>query len=115
MDGREFEIFIAEIFEKKGYSVYLTPSSGDFGIDVIIEDDFTRIGIQTKCYNNANVPNSAVQEAVTGMRHYKIDKAMVATNSYFQPSAKTLAEENNVILWDRERLEKEIEKYYGND
>lgn len=114
MDGRAFEIFIAELFEKKGYSVSLTPSSGDFGIDVIIEDDFTKIGIQTKCYS-ANVPNSAVQEAVTGIRHYGLDKAMVATNSYFQPSAKTLAKENNVILWDRKRLKKEIEKYYGND
>ena len=111
MDGREFERFIAELFEKKGYAVQLTPQSGDFGVDVIIRDDFIRIGIQTKCYKE-KVSNSAIQEAVTGIRHYNLDKAMVITNSYFQPAALTLAKENNVILWDRNKLKHEIDKYF---
>lgn len=109
MSGREFEEFIAEYFEKKGYKVTLTPSSGDYGIDVIIENDFVKIGIQTKCYND-KVPNAAVQEAVTGIKHYRLDKAMVITNNYFQPSAIQLAEDNNVILWNRDKLESELLK-----
>ena len=49
MEGRDFEIFIAEFFEKRGYEVELTPSSGDYGIDVIIKSEFSKVGIQTKC------------------------------------------------------------------
>ena len=114
MSGRQFEEFIAEFFKKKGYITSLTPESGDFGIDVIIENSFIKIGIQTKCYND-KVSNSAVQEAVTGIKHYNLDKAMVITNSYFQPSAITLAKDNNVILWDRDKLLQELEgnKYVG--
>lgn len=109
MSGAEFERFIADFFKKQGYNASITPISGDYGIDVIIETDFIKIGIQTKCYRD-KVPNSAVQEAVTGLRHYKLDKAMVITNSYFQPSAITLAKENNVILWNRDKLIEEIIK-----
>lgn len=109
MNGREFEEFIADFFRKQGYKTTLTPTSGDYGIDVIIENNFLKIGIQTKCYFN-KVSNSAVQEAVTGIKHYGLDKAMVITNNYFQPSAIRLAKDNNVILWDRNKLESEIEK-----
>lgn len=108
MSGKEFESFIATLFQKKGFKVLQTPLSGDFGIDVIIENSFIKIGIQTKCYND-KVSNSAVQEAVTGIKHYNLDKAMVITNNYFQPSAIALAKDNNVILWDRDKLLQEIE------
>lgn len=109
MDGRDFEIFIAEFFENRGYEVELTPSSGDYGIDVIIKSEFSKVGIQTKCYND-KVPNAAVQEAVTGINHYGLDKAMVITNSYFQPSAIRLAKDNNVILWNRDKLIEELNR-----
>lgn len=108
MSGKEFESFIATLFQKKGFKVLQTPISGDFGIDVIIENSFIKIGVQTKCYND-KVSNSAVQEAVTGIKHYNLDKAMVITNNYFQPSAIALAKDNNVILWDRDKLLQEIE------
>ena len=108
MSGKEFEAFIATLFQKKGFKVSQTPLSGDFGIDVIIENSLIKIGIQTKCYND-KVSNSAVQEAVTGIKHYNLDKAMVITNNYFQPSAIALAKDNNVILWDRDKLLQEIE------
>lgn len=108
MNGKEFESFIATLFQRKGFKVSQTPLSGDFGIDVIIENSFIKIGIQTKCYND-KVSNSAVQEAVTGIKHYNLDKAMVITNNYFQPSAIALAKDNNVNLWDRDKLLQEIE------
>lgn len=107
MDGRSFEIFIETLFEKRGYKTTLTKSSGDYGIDVIIENEFVKIGIQTKCYTQ-KVGNGAIQEAVAGLNHYKLDKAMVITNNYFTSSAIELAEENKVILWDRSKLLQEI-------
>lgn len=109
MTGTEFEGCIADLFKKRGYKTTLTPHSGDYGIDVIAENNIVKIGIQTKCYSE-KVTNSAVQEAVTALRHYKLDKAMVITNNYFTPSAIVLARDNNVTLWDRDTLIKEISK-----
>lgn len=111
LDGYQFEEFICKLFEKRGYNAETTPKSGDYGIDVIIRNNLISIGIQCKLYLTQKVDSSAVQEAVTAIKHYNLDKAMVITNNYFQPSAITLAKENNVLLWDRNRLEKEIEKY----
>ena len=109
MSGDEFEKFVTDFFEKRGFTTKQTPSSGDYGVDVIAENDFIKIGIQVKRYNG-KVQNSAVQEAVTAMRHYSLDKAMVITNSYFQPSAIQLAKDNHVILWNRDKLIEEIKK-----
>lgn len=109
MSGRQFEEYLADFFKQQGYKTTLTPLSGDYGIDLIIENDFMKIGVQAKCYSD-KVSNSAVQEAVTAIRHYNLDKVMVITNSYFQRSAIELAKDNNVMLWDRNRLIKELEK-----
>lgn len=107
MTGRQFERFIANFFGEQGYITTLTPQSGDYGIDVIIENNIVKIGIQVKRYSE-KVTNTAIQEAVTGLKHYGLDKAMVITNSYFQPSAIELAKDNGVILWDRDKLIKEL-------
>ncbi len=37
MSGLEFEQFVAELFERKGYKAEVTKASGDQGIDVIAE------------------------------------------------------------------------------
>ena len=107
MTGRQFEEFLAHYFNELGYSTTLTPQSGDYGIDIIIEARFEKIGVQVKCYQD-KVTNSAVQEAVAGIRHYGLDKAMVITNNYFQPSAIELARDNGVTLWDRDKLIEEL-------
>lgn len=107
MTGRQFEEFLAHYFNELGYSTTLTPQSGDYGIDIIIEARFEKIGVQVKCYQG-KVTNSAVQEAVAGVRHYGLDKAMVITNNYFQPSAIELAKDNGVTLWDRDKLIEEL-------
>lgn len=110
MDGHEFEHFVSLLFIKMGYSSYVTKGSGDQGIDVIAEKNGKKIGIQAKCYSG-NVSNGAIQEVVAGITHYKLDKAIVVTNSNFTQSARELAQSNNVILWDREILKEKIAVY----
>lgn len=110
MGGLEFEKFICVLFIKMGYKSNLTKASGDQGVDVIIENDLFKIGIQTKCYSDV-VGNSAIQEATAGIKFYKCDKAMVITNNYFTKSAIELAKVNNVILWDRNILVRKINEY----
>jgi DNA-binding protein H-NS len=48
MTGSEFESAIALLYARKGYQVKKTPSSGDFGVDVIAEKKGRRIVIQAK-------------------------------------------------------------------
>lgn len=107
MSGREFEIFVSELFKKLGYKTKVTPESNDQGIDVLATKRETTIAIQAKCYSGA-VGNHAIMEAVAGKAYYSADKCMVVTNSTFTKSAKELALKNNVTLWDRKILKEKI-------
>ncbi len=109
MTGEQFEIFMEDFFKKQGFKVTRTPLSGDYGIDLIIENDFSKIGVQVKCYKN-KVDISAIQQAVAGLRHYGLSSGMVVTNSTFQPSAIQLAKENNIMLWNRNKLINKLDK-----
>ena len=110
MKGFEFECFIATLFEKMGYLTKITKGSGDQGIDIIAEKDDIRIGIQTKCYSSS-VGNSAIQEVISGVNFYNLDKGFVITNNYFTSSAKELAKSSRVTLWDRDILVEKIGQY----
>ena len=103
MTGEEFELFLTQYFAEQGFKTTHTPVSGDYGIDLIIENDFVKIGVQAKCYSQ-KVTSSAIQEVVAGLKHYGLSSGMVITNNYFQPGAIRLAMDNNVTLWDRNKL-----------
>lgn len=111
MNGYEFELFIAELFTRLGYTTEITKSSGDYGIDVIAKKKGTSIGIQAKCYSN-KVPNKAVQEAIAGVSFYNLDKGMVVTNHYFTKQAQNQAISSNIMLWDRNILNQKIIELY---
>lgn len=111
MSGIEFEGFISDMFKRMGYSVNMTPKTGDQGIDLIAVKSGLRIGIQAKCYSNS-VSNKAVQEVVAGVNHYSLSKAVVITNNYFTKSAAELAISNNVTLWDRKLIKEKIIELY---
>lgn len=111
MSGEQFEIFMENYFRKQGFKVERTPLSGDYGIDLIMENDFSKIGVQAKCYSN-KVTASAVQEVVTGLRHYGLSGGMVVTNNYFQPAAIQLAKDNGITLWNRDKLIEKLKKQH---
>lgn len=107
MSGREFEEFISDLFTKMGYRTEITKASKDQGVDVIARSITGTVGIQAKRFQvEHSVSNKAVQEIYAGIKYYQLDKGIVATSSYFTGSAKELAEKNNIILWDRDDLEK---------
>lgn len=108
MTGLEFEEFVSKLFEKMGFSVRVTKSSGDQGVDVLAEKNGNKIGIQAKCYSGS-VGNKAVQEVVAGVKFYNCDKGIVVTNNWYTNSAIELAEANNIVLWDRNMLKQKIE------
>lgn len=111
MTGIEFENFIGKLFSRMGYETTVTQASGDQGIDVIVEKNGKKYGVQAKCYSNT-VSNSAIQEVVAGITFYKCDKAIVVTNNYFTRSAIDLAKANNVVLWNRDMLKTKINELF---
>jgi len=107
MDGQEFENFVTELFSLLGYTTSHTKLSGDQGVDVIAEGKGRKIAIQAKHYNQP-VGNHAIMEVVAGSKIYNANLCYVVTNNYFTKSAIALANANNVILWDREKLIEKI-------
>lgn len=105
MTGQEFEDFlIKDILPHDGYiDIKGTKYSGDYGVDIVAIKDGLKCAIQCKRFNKA-VNLKAIQEIVAGRKHYKCEKAIVITNNYFNESAKNLAEDNHVILLDRDYL-----------
>lgn len=107
MSGLEFEEYLKILFTNKGYKVETTPSTGDFGADLIIVKNGQKAVVQAKRYND-KVSLQAVQEVVCALAHYKCTAGLVITNNYFTPAAIKLAQSNNIKLWDRDELIKEI-------
>ncbi|MCP2033579.1 restriction system protein [Planomicrobium sp. HSC-17F08] len=110
MSGREFEQYLKYLYIKAGYKVRLTPASGDFGADLILEKETQRIAVQAKRYKS-KVGIKAVQEIASAKTHYRATDTWVVTNNHFTSAAVTLAQSNGVKLYDREALIKFSLKY----
>lgn len=101
MTGEEFEVYLKVYFENNGYKVEQTPASNDYGADLICTNKDGVMVVQAKRYD-ANVGTAAVQEVVAAREYYEAEHCLVVTNSYFTRNAKSLAEANDVELWDRD-------------
>ena len=89
---------MGEIFKEKVYLVETTPSSNDFGADLIVEKDGIKYCVQAKFRSNSMVSLTAVQEVIGAIKYYQADKGIVITNGIFTTAAKKLAKSNDVIL-----------------
>jgi len=107
LTGTEFENYLAELFKSQGYQVEMTPSTGDYGADLILHKDQQRIAVQAKCYTGS-VGVSAVQEALSGMAYYQCHSAWVVTTGNYTPNALELAKKSNVWLLGSNELGKII-------
>lgn len=112
MSGRDFERYLQVLFTKLGFNVQQTAAHGDFGADLVVSSKGIRLAIQAKRHRR-KVGVKAVQEAVAAKGYYSCDKAMVITNSFFTRQAVTLARRNRVVLWDRNRLAREMNSIGG--
>jgi len=103
MTGLEFERYVAKLLKTRDYSRIRLTEYYDLGVDIIAEKDGIRWGIQVKRYSGL-VKANAIREAVTALRYYECDRAMVISNSTYSHTAMELAWSNDCILIDRNRL-----------
>ena len=104
--GKEFEMLLIEKFKALGFKAKDTPTVGDYGADIILEDNNqTKYIIQCKRFKS-KVNLKAVQEVVAAIAHFNGDIGIVITNNGFLTSAIKLAESNDIELWDGIKLMK---------
>ncbi len=107
MSGEEFEEYLRLQFKRKGYAVETTPTTGDFGADLLLRYRKQETIVQAKRYRQS-VGIQAVQEVLGAKQYYGVDNGMVVTNSFFTKAAKELALASEIELWDRDKIEEEF-------
>ena len=87
-----------QVLKHRGFTGYLTSTSGDHGADIIA----TRNG--TRYANRRTIGRQAVSEAVGAKANYGCTGSMVITNSWFSHQARDHARATGTVLVDREGL-----------
>lgn len=108
LNPRLFEAYVASLYTRQGFQVYLTPFANDKGADVVALSSNGNYLIQAK-QSQSSVSNDAIQEVVTSRNYYENHfsekfKLVVLTNNYFGSSATTLSNSNEVEIIDRVKL-----------
>lgn len=112
MSGEEFEEFLSVHFQKLGYKVDPTPTTNDYGADLILKKDNVKLVIQAKRWKT-KVGIGAIQEIVAAIKYYNADKGVVISNNFFTKNAYELASRNNIELWNRNKLIEIMSKHNG--
>lgn len=108
MTGVQFKDLLEKHFKKNGYSVNrISPRINS--IDFLIEKEGKTIAIATKRTFDL-IQRSYISNVNESAKMYEnITRIMIITTSmYFMPQARQLAEENGIILWDREILKSRL-------
>lgn len=109
----DFEDFIAQLFKANNYSVEQTKYSGDFGADIIIEKDNSRIVVQVKRYAEENkVGVKDINQLIGAKEYYKCDSSIIVTTSSYSAPGIELANNTGVILYEWDHLLKMISDTY---
>lgn len=101
--GADFEQFIIGGLREAGLVVHDTPTSGDYGADLLFEYKGCRFAGQCKYYTNS-VGVQAVQEIIGALGYYQAGYGVVFTNASFTQQARNLAQANGVLLLDGDAL-----------
>ncbi len=102
---REFEYYCADVFRAHGYSVEVTPASGDGGVDLRMERDGIRTIVECKCFRpNSKVGRPVIQKLVGANQVERAHHTMVVTTARFSDEAVEYARQVGTQLVDGTRL-----------
>lgn len=117
MEPIAFEYFIRDVLRGNGYGAETTPSTKDFGADVIAKKDQEILAVQVKHRNSSDwsVSNDAVQQVVASMPLYKANRSMVITNGMFTEHALKQAIPNQTLMIDGQQLRRMVYHWSGQE
>lgn len=110
MSPREFEFFVADIFEKLGFSVKITQATRDGDRDIVATKSspipYTLI-VECKHWGEKHKVDVSVVRSVYGVQMAtQANQSVVVTSSKFTRDARKFAEEQKTLmtLWDIDDL-----------
>ena len=110
MSHREFEFFVADIFENLGFSVKITKATRDGGKDIIATKSdpipYTLI-VECKHWGEDHKVDVSVVRSVYGVQvATHANQSVIVTSSKFTKDAREFAEEQKTLmtLWDIDDL-----------
>lgn len=105
--GEDFEYEVQSFFQERGFPIFDTPATHDFGVDLVLHFHGKCIAIQCKDHLSP-VGIDAVQAVVSGAAYYHADISVVVCSGRFTPAAKKLASANHVALIDGPMFQKMV-------
>jgi hypothetical protein len=113
LNPTEFENFIGSVFERLGYEVNATATTGDEGIDLFLRRRGKVGVVQCKRYRN-NVGQPVVRDLYGSMMHVNADEAYLITTGAISRQAQTWATGKPIYLIDGTNLVKWLDDIEGN-
>jgi len=90
IEPETFEFVIGSLFLALGYEVFITPRTGDRGIDVVATKENKKTAVQCKRYNKNIIPEQMVREFY-GSFVDDFDDGIFVTSSAFTSAAENWA------------------------
>jgi restriction system protein len=89
----EYEVHVGRHFEQMGYTVRVSPQTGDYGVDVFATRAEERIAIQAKMYGHTSrrINRQTVMELHGAKDYFDCTKAVIATDGQLLPDAQEVA------------------------
>lgn len=120
MDSFDFEHFIADLWERRGWKTAVSKQSSDRGVDITAiqsDDGFqTKAVIQAKRFQSGNsVGRPKIQQYASLKQQEDADIVVVVTTSTFSNPAETSADDFNVKLVDINDLVSVIQEEQADD
>ncbi|MFD1588535.1 restriction endonuclease [Halorientalis brevis] len=121
IDPYEFEHFVADLWEDRGWTTEVSAGSNDMGVDIEAHKSDglvdQKLAIQAKRYADGNkVGRPEIQQYYTlKEQDTEADAAVVVTTSSFASTAEDWAREHNVKLVDGEDLVELIDEHDRHD
>lgn len=89
----EYEQYVCEYYQQRGYAAFTTQQSGDYGVDVFAEKGNRKIAVQVKKYGGSRKINRAtIMELYGAMAYFDCTHAAVVTDGSLLPDAMEVAE-----------------------
>jgi hypothetical protein len=107
MSRKEFINFVNFHFMRLGYSTEKTRQAGETSADFIIKKNNRKSAVLV-VRSNRKIGVRIVESVLSAYRFLDCSNFVVVTDNFFSDEVKEFAEENNIELWDRNKLASSI-------
>ncbi len=108
IDGYEFEQLVGRIMTSKGHQAIVTKKTGDSGTDIYAIMDGKQTVVQCKHHQDKVIGTPEIDKLLGVMAKNKIENGLFVCTGKFSQPAIDLAVSNNILLWDKEQIIKEL-------